>query len=210
LTSVVSQDPIYAYFDVDEATVIVVRELIRQGKLHSFRESSAQILVSLALGTEQDYPHEGYLDFANNEFTASTATLRLRGVFSNPKPAVGDRLLTPAMFVRVRVPVSPPHSALLIAQGAVANDQDVQFVYVLNEKNEAVRRNVKLGTVHDGLQEIIEGIAAADQVVVSGLQHMHPGVVVSPKLQPMPVPDNKAAEPAPVVMKTPPHSSQKR
>lgn len=211
LTSVVSQDPMYAYFDVDEATVISVRELIREGKLHSLQESSTRISVWLALGTEEDYPHEGYLDFANNEFTASTATLRLRGVFSNPKPDVGDRLLTPAMFVRIRLPVSPDHPALLIAQGAVSNDQDVQFVYVLNEKNEVVRRNVKLGMEHDGLQEITKGITADDRVVVSGLQHVHAGVIVNPKLEPMPVPDNKVSEPAsPTTMKTPPNSSQKR
>jgi len=211
LTTVVSQDPIYAYFDVDEATVIRVHELIREGKLSSIRVSGTRVSVWLALGTEQGYPHEGYIDFANNEFTASTATLRVRGVFANPKPSVGERLLTPAMFVRVRVPVSHAHPALLIAQGAVTTDQDVRFVYVLNDQNEVVRRNVKLGGLHEGLQEIIEGIGPGDRIIVNGLQRAHPGGVVNPKLEPMPVPAKDALESsAPPVMKAASNSNQKR
>jgi multidrug efflux system membrane fusion protein len=188
LTTVVSQDPIYAYFDADEPTVIRIRDLIREGKLHSIQEASQRIPVWLALSNEEGYPHEGYLDFVNNEFTASTATLRVRGVFANPRPAVGDRLLSPAMFVRVRVQVGPPRPAVLIAQGSVGTDQDVSFVYVLNDRNEVVRRTVKLGMVHDGLQEIQDGVSAAERVVVTGLQRVRPGLVVTPELKPMPVP----------------------
>ncbi len=203
LTTVVSQDPIYAYFDADELTVIRVHELIRSGKLHSIYEGGQRISVWLALANETGFPHEGYLDFANNEFTASTATLRVRGVFKNPKPAVGDRLLSPAMFVRVRVPVSPPHPALLIAQGAVGTDQDVSFVYILNAGNEVVRRTVKLGSVHDGMQEIQEGVGADDRVLISGLQHARPGMVVNPKLEPMPVPARDNSESPPLVIQAP-------
>ncbi len=204
LTTVVSQDPIYAYFDADEPTVIRIRDLIREGKLHSIQEANQRIPVWLALSNEEGYPHEGYLDFVNNEFTASTATLRVRGVFANPKPAVGERLLSPAMFVRVRVQVGPPHPAILIAQGSVGTDQDVSFVYVLNDRNEIVRRRVKLGMLHDGLQEIEDGVGAADRVVVTGLQRVHPGLVVTPELKPMPVPVRSESQSSRPVLKVPP------
>ena len=213
LTSVVSQDPIYAYFDVDEPTVIRVRKLIESGKLQSIQQSKSSIPVALAVDTETGFPHQGYIDFANNQFTASTATLRVRGVFTNPKPATGERLLSPAMFVLIRVPVSGPHPALLIAQGAVQTDQDLDFVYLLDEKDAIVRRTVKLGSLHDGLQEVTEGIAATDRIVVSRLQHVHPGVVVTPKLEPMPLPvtkNNSDAIAPPVVLKSAPDPVKKR
>ena len=203
LTTVVSQDPIYAYFDADEPTVIRIRDLIREGKLHSLQEAKQRIPVWLALSNEEGYPHEGYLDFVNNEFTASTATLRVRGVFANPKPAVGERLLSPAMFVRMRVQVGPPRPTILIAQGSVGTDQDVSFVYVLNDRNEVVRRTVKLGSVHDGLQEIVAGVGAADRVVVTGLQRIHPGLVVAPELKPMPVPVKSEPPSSRLLLKVP-------
>jgi multidrug efflux system membrane fusion protein len=213
LTSVVSQDPIYAYFDVDEPTVLRVHELIGAGKLPSIRESGTRIPVSLALSTEKGFPHQGYIDFSNNQFTASTATLRVRGVFANPKPASGERLLTPAMFVLIRVPVSPPHQALLVAQGAVQSDQDLNFVFVVDEKNTLERRNVKLGTVHDGLQEITDGVGANDRIVVNGLQRLHPGVVVDPKLEDMPLPvttETSKQAVTPVPTQTPQAPARKR
>ena len=111
----------------------------------------------------------------------------------------------------MRVAVSPMHPALLIAQGAVGTDQDVSFVYVLNEHDEVVRRTVKLGTLHEGLQEIEKGISPDDRVVVDGLQRVHAGIVVHPKLEPMPIPANNGDEAsAPLVMKAPPSSAAKR
>jgi RND family efflux transporter MFP subunit len=188
LTTVVSQDPMYAYFDADEPTVIQVQRLIREGKLPSVAQKGARIPVFLGLADEEGYPHEGYLDFVSNQFQAATATLQLRGVFANPAPAKGPRLLTPGMFVRIRVAISPRHPALLVSQDAVGTDQDLKFLYVLDEHNRVVRRDVKLGTVHDGLQAVAEGLKPDERVIVTGLQHVHPGTAVQPKLVEMPVP----------------------
>ncbi len=111
LTTLVSMDPMYAYFDPDEATVLRVQELIRQGKYKSAREKSVKVPVFLGLMTEQGYPHEGHVDFINNQVTPGTGTLQIRGVFKNPKPPVGPRLLSPGLFVRIRVASAPRRCA---------------------------------------------------------------------------------------------------
>ena len=205
LATIVSQDPMYAYFDADEHTVLQVRELIRAGELPYLHNDNKKIPVFIGLANEEGFPHEGYLDFTNNQFEASTGTLRVRGVFKNPKPEVGPRLLSPAMFVRVRVAVSPRHPALLVSQGAVGTDQDRKFVYVLDDEDKVVRREVELGSVHDGLQEIVKGVEPDDRVVIDGLQHLKPGMVVEPKLVDMPIPQgNSMPQTPPTVLRQPP------
>jgi multidrug efflux system membrane fusion protein len=211
LTTVVSQDPMYAYFDADEPTVLHVRDLIREGKLASISQEGARIPIYLGLTNEDGFPHAGYLDFANNQFTASTATLRVRGVFSNPQPDIGDRALAPAMFVRVQVPISPTYRAILVSQAAVGTDQEVEFVYVLDEDDKVVRKDVKLGTLHDGLQAIESGVELNDRLIVLGLQHVKPGEKVSPRLVPMPIPSKGSSSSNPrAAMKVPAPSGAKR
>jgi RND family efflux transporter MFP subunit len=146
LTTVVSQDPMYAYFDVEEQTVMHVRRLIYEGKIKSRLEGTV-VPVSLALADEKDFPHQGTVDFVNNQVDPSTGTLQVRGVFRNPKPPAGPRLLTSGLFVRIRVATGPPYQALLVNQRAVGADQNFKYLYVLNDKNEVVRRDVKLGWV---------------------------------------------------------------
>ena len=211
LTTIVSQDPIYVYFDADEYTSLRVRDLIRAGELPYLHSESTKIPVLVGLATEEGFPHEGYLDFANNQFEASTATIRLRGVIKNPQPKVGPRLFAPAMFVRVRVAVSPPHTALLVSQGAVGTDLDRKFVYVLDEHDRVVRREVQLGSVHDGLQEIVKGVTADDRVIIEGLQHVRPGTTVAPRLVEMPVPrTDDLPQTPPAVLKSPPEGRGKK
>ena len=201
----------YAYFDVDELTVLKVRQLIREGKLPSARERGAHVPVFLELDNEENYPHEGYVDFVNNEVSPGTATLQLRGVFANPAPSVGPRVLAPGQFVRIRITVSPSYSALLVTEGAVGTDQNLKFLYVLDEQNKVVRRDVTLGTEHDGLQVIAKALEANERVIVSGIQHVKPGTVVNPKVVPMPIPRPDALPLSPpAVMKTPPSSQAKR
>jgi RND family efflux transporter MFP subunit len=186
LTTLVSMDPIYAYFDADEPTVLRVRQLIREGKFKSAREPGVRVPVYLGLSIERGYPHEGYLDFINNQIDPSTGTLQVRGVFTNPKPPVGDRLLSPGLFVRIRVPTGPPHQALLVNQRAVGTDQNLTYVYVLNDQDEVVRREVALGSQQGDLQEITQGLRPDERVLINGLQLVQPGTAVTAKLVPMP------------------------
>jgi RND family efflux transporter MFP subunit len=205
LTTLVSQDPMYAYFDADEPTVLKVRELIRQGKLPSAREGGTRVPVFLGLANEEGYPHEGYVDFVSNQITPGTATLQLRGLFANPAPAVGPRVLAPGQFARIRVAVSPPYQALLVVQSAIGTDQNLSYLYVLDEQDRVVRRDVTLGSQQDGLQVIAKGLEPGERVVINGLQHIKPGTAVSPKLVPMPVPrSGELPQTPPAVLQNPP------
>src|SRR5438128_1835357 len=146
LTTIVSVDPMYAYFDVDEHTVLRVRQLIREGKAKSARD--VELPVGLGLANEDGYPHRGAINFVDNQVNPKTGTLRVRGVFPNK-----DEALAPGYFARVRVPIGFPHQALLVSDRALDTDQGQKIVYVVNEKNQVVSRPVQLAALHDGLRE---------------------------------------------------------
>jgi RND family efflux transporter MFP subunit len=175
LTTLVSVDPMYVYFDVDERTVLRVRQLIREGKSKSARETKWP--VSLALATEEGFPHQGTINFEDNQVNPKTGTLRVRGVFPNK-----DEALTPGFFTRVRVPIGQAHRALLVTNRAIDSDQGQKVLYVVSERNEVASRPVRLGALHHGLREIIDGLKPGERVIVNGLQQVRPGVTVEPKL----------------------------
>jgi RND family efflux transporter MFP subunit len=179
LTTLVSVDPIYAYFDVDERTVLRVRQLIREGKVRSARE--IEWPVSLGLANEEGFPHRGAINFVDNQVNPKTGTLRLRGVFSN-----SDQMLDPGFFGRVRVPIGQPHGAVLVTDRAIDNDQGQKVLYVINEKNEVAAHPVVSGALHDGLREITSGLKPGERVVVNGLQQVRPGMTAQPKIVQMP------------------------
>jgi RND family efflux transporter MFP subunit len=190
LTTIVSVDPMYAYFDVDESTDQRVRKLIREGKFEFKSPEEAVVPVSLGLATEKGFPHRGTINFADNQVNPKTGTLRVRGVFPNK-----DETLTPGYFARVRVPISPLHKALLVTERALDNDQGQKILYVVNDKNEVVSRPVRLGQMHDGLRAIEDGLKPGERVIVNGLQQVRPGATVEPKLVAMPTPSGRGQEP---------------
>jgi RND family efflux transporter MFP subunit len=181
LTTIVSVDPMYAYFDVDEYTDQRVRKLVREGKFQFKSPDHAVVPLSLGLATEEGFPHQGTINFADNRVNPKTGTLSVRGVFPNK-----DRMLTPGYFARVRVPISPPHKSLLVSERALDNDQGQQILYVVNDKNEVISRPVRLGQMHDGLRAIEDGLKPGERVIVNGLQQVRAGVIVEPKLVEMP------------------------
>lgn len=180
LSTLVSLDPIYAYYDADEAAVLRFQQLVRERKAVSSRD--AKVPVYLGLSNEQGYPHEGELNFVSNQFNPGTGTLRVRGVFSNE-----HRILTPGLFVRLRVPIGKPHRALLVTERALDTDQGQKILYVVNDNNEVVVRPVHLGELNDGLRVIEDGLKPEERVIVVGLQFVRPGATVEPKLVDMPV-----------------------
>jgi RND family efflux transporter MFP subunit len=186
LTTLVSVDPMYAYFDVDELTVQRARQLVRAGKLKS--HDDATVPVSLGLAAEEGFPHTGTINFVDNQVNPKTGTLRARGVFPNR-----DGALSPGFFARLRMPVSPPHQALLVSERALDNDQGQKAVYVVEKDDKVVSRAVRLGAMHDGLREVTDGLRPGARVIVNGLQQARPGVTVEPKLLRMPTP--KVANP---------------
>jgi RND family efflux transporter MFP subunit len=184
LTTIVSVDPIYAYFDVDELTVLRARQLNREGKAASARD---EVPVSLALANEEGFPHRGTINFVDNQIHMKTGTLSFRGVFPNK-----DEALTAGFFARIRVPMSLPHRALLVTDRALDNDQGQKILYVLNDKDEVVSRPVRVGALHDGLRAIEDGLTPGERVIVNGLLQVRPGMTVQPKLVDMPKPAIKS------------------
>jgi RND family efflux transporter MFP subunit len=180
LTTIESVDPMYAYFDVDEYTALRVRKLIREGKSDSPREGGFPLALGLA--NEEGHPHKGTINFVDNRVNPKTGTIRLRGVFPNK-----DQVLLPGFFARVRVPIGRPHKALLVTDRALDTDQGQKILYLVNEKNEVVTRPVRIGPLHDGLREITDGLKASERVIVTGLQHVRPGMAVEPTVEAMPV-----------------------
>jgi multidrug efflux system membrane fusion protein len=190
LSTIVSQDPMFAYFEVDEATMLRVGRLINDGKLES-RSSGRDIPVEMALADEKDsYPHSGMMDFIDNRISSSTGTLEIRAVFENPMLTDGKtRMFSPGMFVRVRVPLGKPHDEVLIPQAAIGIDQGRSYVLVVGADDVVQKRLVETGPIQpDGLQVVrpltgvsddqAGGLTVDDRVVIGGLQLIRPGTKV--------------------------------
>jgi multidrug efflux system membrane fusion protein len=183
LTTVVSLDPIYTYFDVDEPTLLKIHQDMDEGKL---KQQDGVIPVLMGLQGEDGFPHRGDINFVNNQVNPTTGSIVFRGVFPNPKSAKGSRLLKPGMFVRIRLPMGQPHPALLVIDRAIASDQGLKYVYVLDAENKAQYRRITTGALQqDGLR-VVEGLRPADWVVVGGLQQVRPRMQIRPDKVSMP------------------------
>ena len=185
LTTVVSIDPMYVYFDIDENTVLRVRRAVNEGKIRRYQQG--EIPVFIGLEGEEGFPHEGTVNFVNNQVNPGTGSITVRGVVQNPKPADGVRLLSPGMFVRVRLPIGQPHDALLVIDRAIGSDQGMKYVYVIDDKNVIQQKRVETAALQeDGLRVIEAGLTAQDWVVVGGIQQVRPKMTITPDREPMP------------------------
>ena len=197
LTTVVSLDPMYAYFDVDEPTLLRIRRAINEGRIKR-RPDGTNIPVLMGLQGEESFPHQGTINFVNNQVDPTTGSITVRGVFSNPEPPGGIRLLSPGMFVRIRLPIGPPHRALLIIDRAVASDQGLKYVYVLDAQNKVQYRRITTGPLQDdGLRVIERGLKRDEWVIVGGLQQVRSRMQVEPERMPMPSLGQPTGEEAP-------------
>jgi RND family efflux transporter MFP subunit len=169
LTSVVSVDPVYAYFDIDEHSYL---------KLDRLRREHGQApQVAMGLVDEDGYPHPGHIDFVDNQLDAGSGTIRLRAVFDN-----ADGRYTPGLYVRLELRTPSQRPRALIDERAVGTDLGNKFVYVLDADHKVEYRKVSLGPLVDGLRVVTDGLSAKDVVVVNGLQHVRPGMQVNPTL----------------------------
>lgn len=180
LTTVVSDDPIYAYFDTDEATYLrfVQQEqgdsTPSRGAAAGHGQSPSASPVFMGLVGEQGYPHQGLLNFIDNQVDARSSTIHVRAVFDNK-----DGRFTPGLFARIKLVANDSYNAILIDERAVGNDLGKKFVLVLKPDSTLEYRPVTLGTRIDGLRVVEEGLTAADTIVVNGLQHVMPGAKVA-------------------------------
>jgi len=181
LTTVVSLDPVYAYFDADEQIFLKYSAAAGpkgpalRGGLHN---RGAELPIRMALANDESFPRLGRLDFIDNQLDGATGTIRGRAIFRN-----GDGQLTPGLFVRLRLAGTGSYRGLLIQDRAVGTDLSKKFVYVVGPKNEVQYRTVTLGPIVDGLRVVRTGLEAGESVVVNGLQRVRPGVQVTPVVE---------------------------
>jgi len=178
LTTIVSLDPIYAYFEADERSYLKYARLAQRGERRSSREHQNPVRIGLA--DEKGFPHEGYMDFVDNQFDEGTGTMIGRAVIPNP-----DHLLTPGLFARLQLPGSGEYQALLLPDAALLFDQAESFVWVIDENNMVQYRRVEIGRLHEGLRIIRQGLQPVDRVIVAGVQRVRPGSQVSPEEVPI-------------------------
>ncbi len=176
LTTVVSQDPMYVYFDADENSYLRYREQERK------HERTAQDnAVHVGLANESGYPHTGAVDFLDNQVNPTIGTVRARAVLPN-----ADRIFTPGLYARVQFVSGQKAQALLIDDKAILTDQDRKYVYAVDNENKAQRKDIVLGSMVDGLRVIQSGLVAGDKIVVVGVQKIFfPGMPVLPAEVPM-------------------------
>ena len=203
LTTVVSLDPIYAYFDMDERTVLEIRKRINEGKIKAPKDTT-EIPVFMALEGETGYSHRGTLNFINNQVNPQTGTISVRGIFANPKPENGRRLLMPGMFIRIHLPIGQEHPALLVADRAIGSDQGLKFVYVVDQDNKVQYRRVTTGALQEDGLRVVEGLHADDWVVVGALPLIRPRMQIDPEETTMPTIGGQAPTPLPKKPQPPP------
>jgi multidrug efflux system membrane fusion protein len=173
LTTLVSLDPIYVYFDVDEQTYLKYARLTRD---HGTSSGDLHSAARLGLADEDGFPHLGQVSFVDNQVSSSTGTIRLRATFANKNLA-----LTPGLFARIRLQGGDAHSGCLAKDEAVVTDLNQKYVFVLGKNNTLTYRPVKLGPMTEGLRVVRDGLHEGDVIVVNGLQRVRPGDAVTPK-----------------------------
>ena len=176
LTSLVSTDKMYAYFDVDEQTYLKYARLAGEGKRADTRDATANP-VYLALADDTVFSHIGHIDFVDNRIDGKTGTIRLRASFAN-----SDNQLMPGLYAKLRLAGSASYDGVLIDEKAVGTDLNNKFVLVVNQANQLEYRAIELGEKLDGLRIVNKGLTAADRIVVNGLQRVRPSMQIEPKL----------------------------
>ena len=172
LTTIVSTDPIFVYFDVDERTVLEIQRRIREGNLPSARERT-DVPIRMALANETGFPHHGVIDLVNNRIDAGTGTIQVRGRFPN-----ADHKLMPGFFVRVRYQIGPPQKRLLIPERAIGQQQGNRYVFVVNSEMKAERREIQVGQQKGTERVVLEGLQPGERIIVAGQHRVRPGMTV--------------------------------
>ena len=185
LATIVTLDPMYIYFDVDERTVLTMRSLIALKKIKSVNEMTFRFEFANDAGT---FPYEGKINFEDNKLDTGTGTLQLRGVFANTKG------MSHGQFVRIRLYVGTPRKAILVPERALGTDQGQKFLYVVTTSSDKEGKplhkaeyrggaDLELGTLRDGRRVIEKGVRAGEHIIWSGLQRIRKDAAITPKQQ---------------------------
>jgi RND family efflux transporter MFP subunit len=193
LTTVVSDNPLYAYFDVDERTYLDVLSPFQSGAAnvqgsHQVKDLRSPVLMRTA--NEKEFKHAGVVNFVDNRVNATSGTIRMRAVFDNP-----TGVLKSGLFVGIRLPIGHPYRAILVPDEALLSDQGRKYVYVVNSQNEVEYRSVEPGQEVEGLRVIKHNLATGDRVIVSGMQRVRKKALVNVTLKDPPkAPESRLAK----------------
>jgi len=166
--------PIYVNFNLNERDALHLREMMQKAGI-ALKSPVGKAPILVGLNNEEGYPHEGILDFADNEISASTGTIALRAIFENK-----DKALFPGLFARVRIPLGQPQPMLVIPNSAIGNDQEGDYVFVVEANDIVARRSIVKGSLALDGRAIRSGLTPTDRVVVNGLLNARPGTKVVP------------------------------
>jgi RND family efflux transporter MFP subunit len=187
LTTIVSIDPLYCYINVPESAALRYQELALKEKTGNV--ARANVGCFLQLENETNFPHQGMIDFVDNQVDVNTGTQQIRCVFANP-----TTILTPGLFAVTRIPASGRYQALLIPDAAVNTDQDERYLLIVGANDVVQQRPVKLGALFGTLRSISDGLKPGERVVVNGMQSAMPGAKVDPHEIPVPTESLDALE----------------
>lgn len=176
LANIEQIDPLYVYFNLNELDLIKVRAAARAAGFKP--EDINKISVYVKMQNEEGFPHEGKLNFVNTGLNASTGTMEFRALLANKNYA-----LLPGLFVQVRLAISQQKPTLTVPDIAVMYDQIGAYLLLVDKNNKVLSKRVEIGAAEAGRRAILKGLAADDQVIVSGLQYATPGNQVIPKMQ---------------------------
>ena len=179
LTTIVSIDPLYCYINVPESAALLYQEQALKEKKGNV--AGAGIACSLQLENETNFPHQGVIDFVDNQVDVNTGTQQIRCVIGNP-----TTILTPGLFALTRIPASERYQALLIQDEAVNSDQDERYLLIVGANNVVQQRPVKLGALFGNLRSITDGLKPGERVIVNGMQFAQSGAKVIPHEVPVP------------------------
>jgi RND family efflux transporter MFP subunit len=189
LTTIVAAERMDVAFDVDENTLQRIQQAVREGKIKPVLPNEIVAEAGLAIHGN-DYPIKGKINFADNQFDQKTGTIRMKARFDNPKAATGPRMLTSGMYARIRVPIGEPVMSMLVPETAFGFDQGIRYLFLLGPENKAIRMDAAIGNLEGDLR-VVESVEVpgeksrpltlSDQVIVTGIQKLRPGMVVDPK-----------------------------
>lgn len=176
LTTIVDDDPMYIYFNLNERQLLQYQKKARQVSAAGGKEETNEPAVNARVYSEDGWPHEGRLDYMENKIDEGTGTIQVRGVFPNK-----EHILVPGLLAEIRLPMGPPHEAILVPNRALGIDQQGHFIYTVDSENKVVRKNVEVGTESGEVREILSGLNPDETIIVVGLQRARPGIKVTPK-----------------------------
>jgi RND family efflux transporter MFP subunit len=187
LTTIVSIDPLYCYINVPESAALRYQELALKDKKDNV--AGANVACALQLENETNFPHQGVIDFVDNQVDVNTGTQQIRCVFANP-----TTILTPGLFALTRIPASGRYLTLLIPDAAVNTDQNERYLLIVGANDVVERRPVKLGALFGTLRSITDGLRPGERVIVNGMQSAQAGAKVIAHEVPVPTESLDALE----------------